>query len=112
MVATYASLGGPASVLYGWLDFCRRYAGKCGGGPLAPLDISLTARAMKEIERVDQWVNAHVKPVSDMEHWFAISSRGGSEKVCRSRLESVSGNYRSEDNCRLRRKPAPLTRRL
>jgi len=46
MVATYAPLGGPASVPHGWLDFCRRYAGECGGGPLAPLDISLTARAM------------------------------------------------------------------
>jgi len=45
-VATYAPLGGPASVPHGWLDFCRRYAGECGGGPLAPLDISLTARAM------------------------------------------------------------------
>jgi len=27
---------------------------------------------MKEIGRVSQWVNAHIKPVSDMEHWGVI----------------------------------------
>ena len=65
---SYAPLGGPASVPYGWTDFCRRYAGECDGGPLAPQDVNLTPQAMKEIERVGKWVNAHVKPVPDMEH--------------------------------------------
>jgi predicted transglutaminase-like cysteine proteinase len=69
---SYASVGGPASVPYGWADFCHRYAGECDGGPLPPLDVNLTPQAMKEIERVDKWVNAHVKPVSDMEHWGVI----------------------------------------
>ena len=46
---SYAPVGGPASVPYGWADFCRRYAGECGGGPLAPLDVNLTPQAMKEI---------------------------------------------------------------
>ena len=72
MGATYASLGNSASVPYGWAEFCRRYTGECDGGPLAPADINPTAKAMKEIERVDQWVNAHVKPVTDMEHWGVI----------------------------------------
>lgn len=36
------------------------------------LVVDLTPPAMKEIERVDKWVNAHVKPVSDMEHWGVI----------------------------------------
>ncbi|MGH6869761.1 MAG: transglutaminase-like cysteine peptidase, partial [Methylocella sp.] len=70
--ASYAPVGGPASVPYGWADFCRRYKGECDGGPLAPRDLNLTARAMKEIKRVGKWVNAHVKPVSDMEHWGVI----------------------------------------
>jgi predicted transglutaminase-like cysteine proteinase len=68
MVASYARIGGPTSVPYGWVDFCRRYAGECDSGPLAPLDINLTPKTMKEIGRVSQWVNAHIKPVSDMEH--------------------------------------------
>jgi predicted transglutaminase-like cysteine proteinase len=70
--ASYAPVGGPTSVPYGWADFCHRYSGQCDGGPLAPLDVNLTPQAMKEIERVDKWVNAHVKPVSDMEHWGVI----------------------------------------
>ena len=65
---SYAPVGGPASVPYGWADFCHRYAGECDGGPLAPRDVNLTPQAMKEIERVDKWVNAHVKQVSDMDH--------------------------------------------
>src|SRR3984893_12454038 len=69
---SYAPMGGPPSAPYGWPDFCRRYAGECDGGPLAPLDVNLTPRAMKEIERVDKWVNAHVQPVSDIEHWGVI----------------------------------------
>ncbi|HEV7909553.1 MAG TPA: hypothetical protein VGP28_00310 [Methylocella sp.] len=31
---SYAPMGGPTSVPYGWADFCRRYAGECDGGPL------------------------------------------------------------------------------
>jgi predicted transglutaminase-like cysteine proteinase len=72
MTATYAPIGGPTSVPYGWADFCRRYSGECDSGPLAPLDVNLTAKTMKEIGRVGRWVNAHVKPVSDMEHWGVI----------------------------------------
>ncbi|MGB6176911.1 MAG: transglutaminase-like cysteine peptidase, partial [Methylocella sp.] len=59
---SFAPVGGPASVPYGWADFCRRYAGECDGGPLAPQDVNPTPRAMKEIERVGTWVNAHVTP--------------------------------------------------
>jgi predicted transglutaminase-like cysteine proteinase len=69
---SYAPAGGPASVPYGWADFCRRYAGECDGAPLAPLNVNLTPRAMKEIERVDKWVDAHVEPVSDIKHWGVI----------------------------------------
>src|SRR5450631_2237543 len=72
MTASYAPISGPASVPYGWADFCRRYAGECDSGPFAPLDVNLTPKTMKEIERVSKWVNAHVKPVSDIEHWGVI----------------------------------------
>ncbi len=72
MVASYARLGGPTSVPYGWAEFCRRYAGECDSGPLTPVDINLTPKTIREIGRVSQWVNAHVKPVSDMEHWGVI----------------------------------------
>ncbi len=72
VTASYAPTGGSTSVPYGWADFCRRYAGECDSGPLSPLDVNLTTKSLKEIGRVGRWVNAHVKPVSDMEHWGVI----------------------------------------
>jgi predicted transglutaminase-like cysteine proteinase len=75
-VASYAPLGGPTSVPWGWADFCQRCPEECGGGQLAPLDVNLTPQAMKEIDRVNKWVNAHVEPVSDMEHCGDIEKWG------------------------------------
>jgi len=70
--ASYATLGGTTTVPFGWADFCRHYAGECDGAPLAPLDIDLTPKAVKEIERVNKWVNAHVAALSDQEHWGVL----------------------------------------
>ncbi|HTV32366.1 MAG TPA: transglutaminase-like cysteine peptidase [Methylocella sp.] len=71
-LSVFAPIGGVASTPYGWLVFCRRYGMECEGEALPPTDIGLTPKAMKEIIRVNQWVNDHVKAVSDMEHWGLI----------------------------------------
>lgn len=68
----YMPAGGAAAVPFGWVDFCRRYAGECEGGLTPPRDIPLSREKMKMIERVNVWVNTHVKPVSDVEHWGVI----------------------------------------
>jgi predicted transglutaminase-like cysteine proteinase len=70
--STPAPIGRETSVPYGWVDFCQRYRGECEGPELTPADVNLTAKAMKEIERVNQWVNANITPMSDMEHWGVI----------------------------------------
>lgn len=67
--ATYAAVGDPTSVPYGWADFCRRYAGECDHGTLAPLDINLSANAYQQIDRINRWVNATIEPISDWDHW-------------------------------------------
>lgn len=71
-VASFAPVGDPTSVPFGWADFCRRYHGECDGDPLQPLDISLTPKTMREIDRINKWVNGHIEPISDMEHWGVI----------------------------------------
>ncbi|HUI21017.1 MAG TPA: transglutaminase-like cysteine peptidase [Methylocella sp.] len=71
-MASSALIGGETTTPYGWAEFCRRYAGECDAGVLPALDITLTPKAMKEIEWVNTWVNAHVKSVSDMDHWGVI----------------------------------------
>ena len=70
--STPAPTGKETSIPYGWVDFCQRYRGECEGPELAPTDINLTPKVMKEIERVNQWVNSNVTPMSDMEHWGVI----------------------------------------
>jgi predicted transglutaminase-like cysteine proteinase len=70
--ATYAAVGEETSVPYGWVDFCRRYQGECDGDRSAAADINLSAKAVHEIMRINRWVNAHVQPVSDMDHWGVV----------------------------------------
>lgn len=70
--ASYASVGQETSVPYGWVDFCRRYEGECNDERLAPADINLSAKALREIARINRWVNAHVEPLSDMDHWGLV----------------------------------------
>lgn len=72
MSATFAPVGQPTSIPFGWADFCRRYAGECEGGALPSLDINLTPKSTKEIERINKWVNEHIQPVSDPEHWGVV----------------------------------------
>jgi predicted transglutaminase-like cysteine proteinase len=66
---TYASTGASTSVPWGWVDFCQRYAGECDKGAARPLDVNLTDKASRDIARVNRWVNAHVEPETDMDHW-------------------------------------------
>jgi len=70
--ASYAAVGQETSVPYGWVDFCRRYEGECNDERLAPADINLSAKALREIARINRWVNAHVEPLSDMDHWGLV----------------------------------------
>lgn len=64
--------GGDTSVPYGWVDFCQRYRGECDGTTAPAKDIELTSRALREIERINKWVNKNIEPVSDMEHWGVV----------------------------------------
>lgn len=68
----YASLGPETSIPFGWIDFCRRYRGECDAdaGPLR--DIDLTAKASKDIQRINAYVNHATQPVSDMDHWHVV----------------------------------------
>jgi len=84
--AGYAAVGEATSVPFGWVDFCRRYEGECDGAGANPVDINFSAKAAREIDRVNRWVNTHVQPISDMDHWglidrwdYPIDGRGDCE---------------------------------
>ena len=56
----------------GWMEFCVEYYPECKTKPSVPRDILLTTQAWKELERVNMWVNTHVKPMTDMDHWGVV----------------------------------------
>jgi predicted transglutaminase-like cysteine proteinase len=70
--ASYAAVAQETSVPYGWVDFCGRYEGECNDERLPAVDINLSAKAFREITRINRWVNAHVEPISDMDHWGLV----------------------------------------
>lgn len=60
---------GDARPVWGWLDFCRRYAGQCDGPRLPARDVRLDAGTWSMLVEVNRSVNAAIEPVTDMDHW-------------------------------------------
>ena len=56
----------------GWVEFCVEYYPECKTKPSAPRDMLLTTQAREELERINFWVNTHVKPMTDMDHWGVV----------------------------------------
>lgn len=66
--------GGPeTSVPFGWVEFCKRYAGECEEGTSRGA-IELDAAAYARIKSVNALVNRSIDPVSDTEHVGVIDS--------------------------------------
>jgi predicted transglutaminase-like cysteine proteinase len=68
----YASLGETTRPPIGWVQFCTENPGECQGGPSEPRDIVLSHAAWRDLLKVNRWVNAAVKPMTDMDHWGVI----------------------------------------
>jgi predicted transglutaminase-like cysteine proteinase len=56
----------------GWVEFCSEYAPECQTKPLEPRDIILSAKAWKDLIRINRWVNDTIKPITDLEHWGVV----------------------------------------
>jgi len=56
----------------GWVEFCVEYDPECKTKPSAPRDVVLSTPAWKDLQRINLWVNTHVKPMTDMEHWGVV----------------------------------------
>ena len=69
MHATYAAVGGVTRTPYGWVDFCGRRPGECHLPVLEPVDVELTGKTLRVLDRVNREVNAVIEPVSNLDHW-------------------------------------------
>jgi predicted transglutaminase-like cysteine proteinase len=71
-VASYASVGAPTSVPYGWVDFCSRRPEECTLGRLDPVDIKLTKKTWAMLDSINKLANDAIEPVTNLEHWGTI----------------------------------------
>ena len=68
----FAAVGDAVRPPIGWIEFCVEYDPECKTTPSAPRDVVLTPTAWKDIQRINSWVNTHVKPMTDMDHWGVV----------------------------------------
>jgi predicted transglutaminase-like cysteine proteinase len=68
----FVSLGDTARAPIGWIEFCEENPRDCAGRPTMPRDVVLSTPAWKELVRVNLWVNSHIKPMTDLEHYGVV----------------------------------------
>jgi predicted transglutaminase-like cysteine proteinase len=68
----FIALGDTARAPIGWTEFCVEYDPECKTRPSAPRDVVLSTQAWKDLQRINLWVNTHVKPMTDMDHWGVV----------------------------------------
>jgi predicted transglutaminase-like cysteine proteinase len=70
--ALFASVGATTRAPIGWTEFCSEYAPECETRPMDARDVVLSAKAWKDLTRINKWVNDTVKPITDLEHWGVV----------------------------------------
>jgi predicted transglutaminase-like cysteine proteinase len=68
----FITVGSTARAPIGWIEFCSEYAGECNTRPIEARDVVLTAKAWKDMVRINRWVNDSIKPITDLEHWGVV----------------------------------------
>jgi predicted transglutaminase-like cysteine proteinase len=70
--ALFISVGATTRAPIGWTEFCSEYAPECETRPLEARDVVLSAKAWKDLTRINKWVNDTVRPITDLEHWGVV----------------------------------------
>jgi predicted transglutaminase-like cysteine proteinase len=68
----FISVGDTTKAPIGWIEFCIEYDPECQTKPSQPRDVVFSTQAWKDLERVNLYVNTHVKPMTDLEHWGVV----------------------------------------
>src|SRR5580704_17722330 len=67
--ASFAEVGAPTSIPYGWVDFCGRRPEECNLDKLAPRDIHLTRQVWATLDKINQFANSAIEPISNLDQW-------------------------------------------
>ncbi|WP_297295666.1 transglutaminase-like cysteine peptidase [uncultured Methylovirgula sp.] len=70
--ASTATLNGPTSVPYGWVDFCGREPQECNQPALPAVDLDLTPAVWRMLNKVNLHVNRTIVPISNFDHWGTL----------------------------------------
>jgi predicted transglutaminase-like cysteine proteinase len=68
----FISIGAVTHAPIGWVEFCVEYDPECKTKESMPRDVVLSTQAWKDLQRLNHWVNANIKPMTDMDHWGVI----------------------------------------
>ncbi len=68
----FIALGATARAPIGWIGFCEDNPRECATHPTMPRDVVLSTQAWNDLVRVDLWVNSHIKPMTDLEHYGVV----------------------------------------
>jgi predicted transglutaminase-like cysteine proteinase len=68
----YAAVGDVTRPPIGWVEFCAEHASECKVAPSEPRNVVLTLRLWRELARINQTVNADIKPMTDLEHYGVV----------------------------------------
>jgi predicted transglutaminase-like cysteine proteinase len=68
----YVAVGEVTRPPIGWVQFCEERPWECKAEATKPRDVQLTKSSFKELDRVNRYVNDHVKQMTDLEHYGVI----------------------------------------
>lgn len=68
----YAAVGDDTRAPIGWVQFCQDYKNECKGGRQEARDVVLSQTAWNDLVKINRWVNEHVKPITDADHWGTV----------------------------------------
>ena len=68
----FASIGDTTRAPVGWTEFCLDQPADCAVEPGAPRDVVLSAKAWRDLVRINKWVNETIKPMTDLEHYGVV----------------------------------------
>ena len=68
----FLATGEQARPPIGWVQFCADHPKECDVAPTMPRDVVLSAKAWKDLVRINKHVNETIKPMTDLDHYGVV----------------------------------------
>ncbi|TMJ32861.1 MAG: transglutaminase [Alphaproteobacteria bacterium] len=68
----YAAVGDITRPPVGWVEFCAEHVSECKVAPSEPRSVVLSLRLWRDLVRINQVVNANIRPMTDLEHYGVV----------------------------------------